>query len=177
MAIAITRRRPLARESSYPHLAIDEETTVIKAIPFAAGAVLAFSFSGTAGAQPDLDALTRQVADTERAFARSMADRDHAAFTRHLSEQAVFFGGKVLNGKAAVSEGWKRFFEAKAAPFSWDPDQVVVTSDGLLAHSTGPVRDPFGKPIARFNSVWRLEAPGTWRIVFDRGETWEEPPK
>ena len=133
--------------------------------------------SAAAAAQPDLAALQRQVADTERAFARSMAERDHAAFTRHLSEQAVFFGATVLNGKAEVAAAWQRFFVAKDAPFSWEPDQVVVTADGLLAHSTGPVRDPAGKPIARFNSVWRLEAPGTWRIVFDRGETWEEPPK
>ena len=133
--------------------------------------------SAAAAAQPDLAALQREVADTERAFARSMAERDHAAFTRHLSEQAVFFGPKVLNGKAEVAAAWQRFFVAKDAPFSWEPDQVVVTADGLLAHSTGPVRDPAGKPIARFNSVWRLEAPGTWRIVFDRGETWEEPPK
>jgi ketosteroid isomerase-like protein len=132
--------------------------------------------SGAALAQPDLVALQQQVADTERAFARSMAERDHAAFTRHLSEQAVFFGAKVLNGKAEVAAAWQRFFVAKEAPFSWEPDQVVVTADGLLAHSTGPVRDPAGKPIARFNSVWRLEAPGTWRIVFDRGETWEVKP-
>ena len=127
---------------------------------------------------PDLQALARQVADTERAFARSMADRDHAAFTSFLSEQAVFMSGaKALHGKATVAAAWKRFFEAKDAPFSWEPDQVEVTADGLLAHSTGPVRDPSGKPIARFNSVWRLEAPDTWRIVFDKGESWEEPPK
>lgn len=131
--------------------------------------------SGVAMAQPDLAALQQQVADTERSFARSMAERDHAAFTRHLSEQAVFFGAKVLNGKAEVAAAWQRFFVAKEAPFSWEPDQVVVTSDGLLAHSTGPVRDPAGKPVARFNSVWRLEAPNTWRIVFDRGQPWEEP--
>jgi ketosteroid isomerase-like protein len=131
--------------------------------------------AGAVAAPPDLEALTRQVADTERAFARSMAERDHAAFTSHLSEQAVFFGATVLNGKPAVAAAWKRFFEAKEAPFSWEPDQVVVLGDGLLAHSTGPVRDPAGKPIARFNSVWRLEAPNTWRIVFDKGESWEEP--
>ena len=35
--------------------------------------------------------------------------------------------------------------------------------------STGPVRDPRGKLIARFTSIWRLEAPGIWRIVFDSG--------
>lgn len=140
-----------------------------------AGQLLA---AGAALAEPDTLALTRQVADTERAFARSMAERDHAAFTAHLSEPAVFFSGpQVLNGKAAVAAAWKRFFEAKEAPFSWAPDQVVVLGDGTLAHSSGPVRDPSGKPIARFNSVWRLEAPGVWRIVFDKGERWDETAK
>ena len=132
--------------------------------------------TASAFAQPDLEALKHEVIETERAFARSMAERDHAAFTRHLSEQAVFFAPpKVLHGRAEVAEAWKRFFDAKDAPFSWDPDHVEVLADGTLAHSSGPVRDPSGKPIARFNSVWRLEAPHTWRIVFDRGESWEEP--
>jgi ketosteroid isomerase-like protein len=31
------------------------------------------------------------------------------------------------------------------------------------------VRDPDGKVIGRFNSVWRQEAPGVWRVVFDKG--------
>jgi ketosteroid isomerase-like protein len=144
---------------------------------FAVTIALAAS-SVAVSAQADLETLRRQVADTERAFARSMADRDHAAFTDYLSDQAVFFSGtKTLNGKAAVSLAWKRFFEGEAAPFSWQPDQVEVTSDGLLALSTGPVYDPAGKPIARFNSVWRLEAPGTWRIVFDKGQPLEESEK
>jgi ketosteroid isomerase-like protein len=140
--------------------------------------VAALLACGSALAQPDLPALQQQVADTERAFARSMAERDHAAFARFLSEQAVFFGGpKPLVGKAEVAAGWQRFFVGKEAPFSWAPDQVVVTADGLLAHSSGPVRDPAGLTVARFNSVWRLEGPNTWRIVFDKGESWQEPVK
>ena len=137
-----------------------------------AGALLTCS---AAFAQIDRTALERQVADAERAFARSMAERDHAAFTKHLSEQAVFFGRKVLYGKAEVAAAWQRFFVEKEAPFSWEPDLVVVASDGLLAHSTGPVRDPAGKIVSRFNSIWRLEAPNAWRIVFDKGQPWEEP--
>ena len=31
------------------------------------------------------------------------------------------------------------------------------------------MRDPAGKTISTFSSIWRLEAPGTWRIVFDKG--------
>jgi hypothetical protein len=46
---------------------------------------------------------------------------------------------------------------------------VEVVDSGTLAYSGGPVYDPSGKVVGRFNSIWRLEAPGTWRVVFDRG--------
>jgi hypothetical protein len=46
---------------------------------------------------------------------------------------------------------------------------VEVLASGELALSSGPVRDPQGKLIARFNSVWRQESPGLWRIVLDMG--------
>jgi ketosteroid isomerase-like protein len=132
-----------------------------------------------ASAQPGFEGLARQVADTERAFAHSMAARDHAAFTAHLSEQARFFGGggKVLRGKAEVAAGWKPYFEAPQPPFSWEPDQVEVLGDGTLALSTGPVRNARGEVVARFNSVWRQEAPGVWRIVFDKGQPPDPPPR
>jgi ketosteroid isomerase-like protein len=142
-------------------------------------ALLLAALPAIVNAAPDVETLKRQVADTERAFARSMAERNHAAFTALLSEQAVFFGGgnRVLQGKAAVAAGWKAFFEEPTAPFSWEPDQVEVLADGQLAHSTGPVRDPAGKKISRFNSVWRQEAPGVWRIVFDKGQPLTEADK
>ena len=146
------------------------------AADLAAGlSALAMLFSGGVMAQPDLPALQRQVETTERAFARSMAERDLAAFSRHLAGPAVFFGdGPPLRGKAAVTEAWKAYFAGPQAPFSWESDRVEVLADGSLAHSTGPVRNPAGKPIARFNSIWRQEAPGVWRIVFDQGEAWRD---
>ena len=142
-----------------------------------ATACCAAALSGCAGAPapvkvaPDLPALREQVFATERAFAKTMADRDFAAFTSFLSEEAVFFSGPTpLRGKAEIAARWKRFYEAKEAPFSWEPAQVEVLDSGTLALSTGPVRDPAGKQFAIFTSVWRLEAPGTWRIILDKGE-------
>jgi ketosteroid isomerase-like protein len=143
-----------------------------------AALALAVAVSAPTIAAPDLAELQRQVWDTEVAFARTMADRDHAAFARFLSEAAVFLGGQqVLQGKAAVAAGWKAFYDGAQAPFSWGPDHVVVLADGTLAHSTGLVRDPAGKVIGRFNSVWRLEAPNTWRVVFDKGSPLTEGEK
>lgn len=125
-----------------------------------------------ASAAPDLQALTREVEATERAFALSMELRDHAAFTALLADDAVFFGSarRVHRGKAAVAAAWRGFFEGPDAPFSWEPDQVEVLADGTLALSTGPVHDPKGRQIARFNSIWRQESPGRWRVVFDKGQ-------
>ena len=141
------------------------------------GLLLAMTLMSTAHAG-DGDALRRQVEAAERAFARSMADRNLAAFEAHLSEMAVFYSADPpLVGRAAVVAGWKRFFDGPAAPFSWEPDRVDVLADGTLAHSSGPVRDPSGKPVARFNSVWRQEAPGVWRIVFDKGAPLSEAEK
>jgi ketosteroid isomerase-like protein len=114
--------------------------------------------------------LARAVREAERAFARSMAERDLAAFESFVSDEALFFGGKgVLRGRAAVMAGWKRFFQGDEAPFSWEPEQVEVLDSGTLAISSGPVRDPEGRRIATFNSIWRLEADGRWRVIFDRG--------
>ncbi len=135
-----------------------------------AGIALALVVGGAGAAPPTNAELKQQVADTERAFAATMKARDHAAFTGFLSDETVFFmGAAPLHGKAAVASAWKRFYDKPAAPFSWEPDEVEVLASGTLAMSSGPVYDPSGKLISRFSSIWRQEAPGQWRIVFDRG--------
>ncbi len=123
-----------------------------------------------AWAAPAFTGRQLEVANVERAFAATMKARDHAAFAGFLSEEAVFSGGgKTLQGKQAVAEDWKKFYAKPDAPFSWEPDEVDVLASGTLARTSGPVYAPDGKLIARFNSIWRLEAPGTWRVVFDGG--------
>ena len=103
-------------------------------------------------------------------LAKTLADRDHAAFATFLADEAVFFTGPTpLHGKATVAAAWKRFYERPQAPFSWQPEVVEVLESGTLAISSGPVFDPSGRKFATFTSIWRMEAPGVWRIVFDKG--------
>ena len=55
------------------------------------------------GPQADLN-LEEQVLATERAFARTMADRDHEAFRSFLSDEAVFASEeKPLRGREQVA--------------------------------------------------------------------------
>jgi ketosteroid isomerase-like protein len=119
-----------------------------------------------------------KVREMERAFARTMADRDLEAFAAHVSKEGVFFGrAGAIRGRDAVVSAWTKFFEGKAAPFSWEPETVEVLDSGTLALTNGPVRDPQGKLIGTFTTIWRYEPDGHWRVVFDRGCDVCEPEK
>ena len=115
-------------------------------------------------------ALKEQVRRTEIAFAKTLADRDSAAFASFLSDEAVFFTNPAVSrGASRVVEAWKGYFQGPQAPFSWEPEKVEVLDSGKLAMTSGPVRDPSGARIGTFNSVWRRESKGKWKIVLDNG--------
>lgn len=123
----------------------------------------------SAQTQAEQQRWQQQVRQREQAFAQTLADRDFVAFSRFIDDAAIFFDPQPIVGKAAVTEAWRSFFESKTAPFSWRAEQVVVTQDGALAHSSGPVFDAQGQQIATFNSVWRRQADGGWKVVLDKG--------
>lgn len=132
----------------------------------ASGTVL-LSAASVAAAPRDRAAEVRAA---ETAFAKTMADRDLKAFEGYVSKEGVFFGAKgPLRGRAAIVERWKQFFDGPDAPFSWGPETVEVLASGKLALTSGPVHDPKGALIGTFNSIWRLESDGKWRVVFDKG--------
>lgn len=107
---------------------------------------------------------------TEEAFAATMAERDHDAFVSFLAVEAVFFGRDgEIRGREAVAAAWKPLFEGADAPFSWRPESATVLDSGTLGLTSGPVLAPDGSRIGTFNSVWRREADGSWKVVFDRG--------
>lgn len=115
--------------------------------------------------------LVSEVQNAERAFAKTMADRDLKSFGTYIAEEGVFFDRSgPLRGRQAVVAVWKRYFEGKEAPFSWEPQTVEVLDSGTLALTHGPVWDTDGETqIGTFTTIWRLEPDGKWRVVFDRG--------
>jgi uncharacterized protein (TIGR02246 family) len=134
-----------------------------------AGALSLVVSASAAEPESDLAKLAQQVRAAETAFAKSMADRDIEAFASHVAPDAVFFGTGPLRGKQAVVEDWKKFFAGPKAPFSWEPKEVEVLDNGTLGISSGPVYSPDGKQIGVFNSVWRREPDGKWKVIFDKG--------
>ena len=141
-------------------------------VKWTAAAVLCASVaavSAGAASKPDTAQLQDELRATETAFAKTMADRDHAAFATFIADEAVFFGRNELRGKPAIVEAWKSLYEGKDAPFSWRPETVAVLDSGTLGLSSGPVFGPDGKQTGTFSSIWRHKADGKWEIIFDKG--------
>lgn len=114
--------------------------------------------------------LEQEVWNTELAFAKTMADRDHQAFTSFLADDAIFLGNKsAARGKQAVADRWAKFFKKEKAGFAWKPEKVEVLDNGTLALSTGPVWDDIGR-FHTYTSIWRKNASGQWKVIFDKGD-------
>lgn len=130
-------------------------------------------------AAPDFDraARTEEVRQAELGFARSVLENRPEAFAAYLDEGAVFVGGEgVTRGKAQVVEAWAGFFAEGRPYFEWHPEVVELSDDGELGLSRGPWtlrgKGKDGAEVERsgtFNSVWRRQADGSWRVLFDAG--------
>jgi ketosteroid isomerase-like protein len=127
----------------------------------AAVLLLAFATSAFADAADE-------VRNVELAFAKAFAQQDAAKFFGYVADDATFLAARVtLVGKAEVVSRWTPFFSEKVAPFTWKPERVYVNGDGTIGLSTGPVFDKDGNQAGIYSSVWRKNANGEWKIIFD----------
>tara|TARA_R110000772_G_scaffold29023_3_gene72833 strand:+ start:1400 stop:1837 length:438 start_codon:yes stop_codon:yes gene_type:complete len=132
--------------------------------------LLAFATATTFAADIQTELLKSEVRERETGFAQSMQERNFESFLTFISSEAIFFNGdQSLIGIEAIARSWSVFFEGDLAPFSWQPELIEVLESGNLAISSGPVFGPTGEPAGRFNSIWRKDPDGKWRVVFDKG--------
>jgi ketosteroid isomerase-like protein len=134
-------------------------------------------------AMPAFADLEADVRCREIGFSKSVETLDIERFASFIDPDARFVSGAVMRGPEAISAAWSVFFEADAPLIVWRPKYVEVLEDGKLALTRGPyrmvTRDEDGKETEQwgtFNSVWRLNADGEWRVVFDAGGVLPAPP-
>jgi ketosteroid isomerase-like protein len=122
-------------------------------------------------ADPGDDVRCREIG-----FSQSTENRDIQAFRSFIDADARFVSNEVLRGVDAVAEAWAVFFTNPGPTIRWRPEVIEVLENGTLALSRGPYRvvsqDADGNVVeswGTFNSVWRVNDDGQWRVVFDAG--------
>ena len=127
--------------------------------------------------------LTDDVRCREIGFSKSVEARNRELFESFVDPDARFVTNSVMRGTGAISEAWSGFFAEGGPPIKWRPEFVEVLEDGKLALTRGPyrmiTRDDQGVETEHwgtFNSVWRVNPDGEWRVVFDAGSDSNETP-
>ena len=125
----------------------------------------------TAIANPGDDVRCREIG-----FSQSAENRDLQAFRSFIDADARFVSSQVVRGVDAVAEAWAVFFTDPGPTIKWRPMVIEVLENNTLALSRGPYRvvskDADGNMVeswGTFNSVWRVNEDGQWRVVLDAG--------
>ena len=127
-----------------------------------------------------LDTAAADTAETVRclevAFSQSAETRSLEQFTAFLDPDARFVGSTVQRGPAAIADAWKIFFQVEGPRIRWRPKFVEVLENGELALTRGPwlivTTNENGDTTEQwgtFNTIWRLNESGDWKVVFDAG--------
>ena len=124
-----------------------------------------------------------EVRCQEIGFSQSVENKDIESFRSFLDSDARFVGSSVLRGPEEITAAWQVFFSEEGPAIKWRPQFVEVLEEGALALTRGPYRmtskDPDGNSVeswGTFNSIWRKNVDGEWRVVFDAGNIAAAPP-
>jgi len=127
--------------------------------------------------------VTDDIRCREIGFSIAAQERDPARFATFIDADARFVGSTVTRGIGAIVEAWGAYLAPDGPTIIWRPQFVEVLDDGRLALTRGPYRvrsvaedGSITERWGTFNSVWRLNTDGQWRIVFDAGTPPGDPP-
>ena len=127
--------------------------------------------------------LADDVRCREVGFSKSAEARDAVAFKSFIDFDARFVGNSVSRGPSSITEAWSVFLTNGGPAIKWRPQFVELLEDESLALTRGPYRmittDENGVETEHwgtFNSIWRLNDDGVWRVVFDAGNAAAEAP-
>jgi ketosteroid isomerase-like protein len=131
------------------------------------GGLDAIGVQARAAMTPALTALI----EAERAFARTAGEKGtRDAFLEYLADESLLFTPGPTPGKM-----FYRNRPALPTRLSWAPEFADISAAGDLGYTSGPYEirkalatdTPSG--YGHFNSLWRLQKDGQWRVEVDLG--------
>ena len=145
------------------------------------GAVLAVASMNMRAQRADPNAAAvAAIMKADADFNQAVANRDLKRFLSFVGEPATFNGGTPdeVHGRDALAKDWARYFQTNGPRLTWKPTKAEILGKGDLGYTVGSWElraEPAGAQAAvtrgNYLSVWRKQADGAWRVVFDTGST------
>jgi ketosteroid isomerase-like protein len=106
-----------------------------------------------------------QIEAAERAFAADgLTMGIKGSFLKHMADDAIVFDPLPSNARAV----WSAKSGQGEPKLEWWPTWVVASRSGDLGLSTGPAAVN-GRRFAWYATLWRKDADGAWRWIYDGG--------
>jgi len=132
-------------------------------------------FHACTSSEDQVDKWKNEIVETEKEFS-ALAQREGipAAFVAFAAEDAVLMrNNSLIIGKEALSESLQGSASENVS-LSWKPDFVDVAASGDLGYTYGKFiytsTDSLGNESMQegvFHTVWKRQADGTWKFVWD----------
>ena len=118
-----------------------------------------------------LAAATPTAIDAERAFAADAQKVGQwTAFRKYATDDALMFIPQPTNAQTFLKDRK----DPPVAVFWW-PGQSYVSCDGNTAVNTGPWVREWGKSVGYFTTVWQRQPDGSWKWIYDGGDSLTMP--
>ena len=131
---------------------------------------------GALGRAAEMAAVTAELARTEREFLECASSRGFGEAVHAYIAEDGFVANSLTLGRAAHGERLKAE-SAKATKrdrdvIRWQPLHAEVAASGDLGYTWGvaesaPTKEGPFKPYGVYVTIWRRQADGTWKFVYD----------
>lgn len=138
-----------------------------------------------APAAPDAAAVRESLLAADRAFAAATAERGLEGWMSAFDTTGIQMEADRLftPGLAAVRATMAPAFADTAWHLTWEPTMAFASAAGDLGYTLGTWRSSRAGPVGvaeehtgKYVTIWRRQADGGWKVVFDGGNPDTAPP-
>lgn len=139
-----------------------------------------------APAAPDAAAVRESLLAADRAFAAATAERGLEGWMSAFDTTGIQMEADrpFTPGLAAVRATMAPAFADTAWHLTWEPTMAFASAAGDLGYTLGTWRSSRAGPdgvaevhTGKYVTIWRRQADGGWRVVFDGGNPDTAPPR
>ena len=143
-------------------------------LTMAAATFSVLAFAGNQSPSPSAGAEVLMQAD--RDFAKATAERRLQGWLEYFAEDGVSLANQPAVGREAIRAAFKPLFDNPSFRLEWAPVKAGILPSGTVGYTEGRATSyrtgPRGEELVQHSSyvtVWKKQADGSWKVVFDTG--------